>query len=714
MAISKKAMKQQQAAKQQQQEVMETIPQQAFDFNHKAIPYILIFVFTCLIYSNTLWNKYAIDDTIVITDNKFTQKGFAGIKDLMTHDAFVGFFGERGSKLVSGGRYRPLSMVTLAVEYQFFGMTPSISHGINILLFALTCVLLYYLLSYLLPQRKDSPFFLSIAFIASLLFAAHPIHTEAVSNIKGRDEIMGLFFALLTLLAAVKYVKTQRMVHLFWGMGAYILGLLSKENTVTFLAIIPLTFYFFTKAKPKDYLVTLGLYVLPVALFLFMRTTFTASGLTEDSPEILNNPFAYCKGFEERYATIIYTFLLYIKLLIFPHPLSHDYYYNQIPYVKFSDVGFIISLILNAALLIYALVGFFKKSLPAYAILFYFITFSIVSNLLFTVGVLMNERFMFMSSLGFCILLAYLILKAKDSFKLSQNAVMISLSIILGLYSLKTFSRNFVWKDNFTLFKTDAATSPNSSKVQTSLGGDLTKMADEEKDTMKRKELLKESIAHLNKAIEIYPTHSNAWLLLGNADYKLNHDAKNAISIYEKAAAYRVGGYYDALYNMGCVQVENGMPADARDNFLKALAVKADEFTCTYNLAEAYSKLNLPDSSIIWYKKTLELKPDDANCYYKIGTVYGKQLNNLSAATENIAKAISMNPKVEVYYEDLAVAYGMSGRFDEAIAVSQKCIEQFPNYAPAYFNLSVSYRNKGNLQLADQYLQKAQALKAGQ
>jgi len=95
--------------------VVETSTQSVFDFHHFTIPYIIIFVFTCMIYSNTLWNKYAIDDTIVITDNKFTQKGFAGIKDLMTHDAFVGFFGERGSKLVSGGRYRPLSMVTLAL-----------------------------------------------------------------------------------------------------------------------------------------------------------------------------------------------------------------------------------------------------------------------------------------------------------------------------------------------------------------------------------------------------------------------------------------------------------------------------------------------------------------------------------------------------------------------------------------------------------------------
>ena len=73
-------------------------------------PYLIILLFTSGIYFNTLWNKYTIDDTLVLTDNKFTLQGFGGIKELLTHDAFVGFFGERGSELVSGGRYRHLAL----------------------------------------------------------------------------------------------------------------------------------------------------------------------------------------------------------------------------------------------------------------------------------------------------------------------------------------------------------------------------------------------------------------------------------------------------------------------------------------------------------------------------------------------------------------------------------------------------------------------------
>ena len=697
------------------------------------IPYLIIALFCSGIYFNTIFNQYAIDDTLVLTENKFTLQGFGGIKDLMTHDAFVGFFGERGSELVSGGRYRPLSIVSLAVEIEFFGMNPKISHGVNILLFTLTCLLLYHLLTTLLPSKKGTVFYLSLPFIATMLYAGHPIHTEAVANIKGRDEIMGLLFSLLALFAAVKYVKTQNFLHLLWGVVVFFLALLSKENAITFIAIVPLTYWFFTKAKVKDYALTLGLYILPIAGFLIMRTMYTKAGMGAESPEILNNPFAYLtkdsNGFIQRYATVIMTFLLYFKLLIFPHPLTHDYYFNQIPFVGAGDPLFLISAIVNLSLLTYAVITFRQKSVASYAILFYFITFSIVSNFFFTVGILMNERFVFMCSIGFCLLMAFLLLKAKDRFNLPVQAVVGIMLVVLALYSVKTIARNRVWVDNLTLFLVDSKTSNQSAKVQMSAGGDLTKLADENFDSIRksgrlqyvtdlmdmnmnvatvpdssmRKLLLQKSIEYLNRTLTIYPTHSNAWLLLGNAAYKLNRDPKEAMSYYEKAAEYRVGGYYDAWYNMGCVQIENNMSGLAKDNFIKAMQIKPDEFACRFNLGMAYMNLNMSDSGLYWFRKTLELKPLDAVTYYKMGTIYGKQLNNLDMAVQYISKAIEYNPNVEVYYEDLAVAYGLKNMPDDAIGVSEQCLKKFPNYLPAIRNMAISYDKKGDKVRAAEY-----------
>ena len=309
------------------------------------------------------------------------------------------------------------------------------------------------------------------------------------------------------------------------------------------------------------------------------------------------------------------------------------------------------------------------------------------------------------------------------------QAVMGILVVVLLLYSAKTISRNLVWKDNLTLFLVDAKTSDNSAKVNMSAGGDMTKFADENFDTIRkngrlqyvtdlldmninvatvpdstlRKEFLQRSIQYLNRTLAIYPTHSNAWLLLGNAAYKLNHDPKEAMVDYEKAAQYRVGGYYDAWYNMGCVQVENNMSAQAKDNFLKAMAIKPDEFACRFNLAVAYMNLNQNDSALYWFKKTLELKPLDAVTYYKMGTVYGKQLGDLDKAIEYISKAIQYNPNIQVYYEDLGVAYGLKNMPDDVIRVSEDCLKKFPDYIPALRNISISYNKKGDKKKADEY-----------
>jgi superkiller protein 3 len=197
-------------------------------------------------------------------------------------------------------------------------------------------------------------------------------------------------------------------------------------------------------------------------------------------------------------------------------------------------------------------------------------------------------------------------------------------------------------------------------------GGDLTKLTNENFDTLRpngrlqyvtdlldmhvnvavipdstlKNEFLRRAIDYLTRTVSIYPTHSSAWLLLGNASYKLHKDPKEALADYEKAADYETGGSYDIWYNIGCVQLENGMPAPAKDNFIKALKLKPDKIDATLNLGVAYMKLNMTDSSLYWFKKSLEINPHDALAYYKMGTLYGQQLNDLDMAIKCISKAI--------------------------------------------------------------------------
>jgi hypothetical protein len=96
----------------------------------------LVFAFGSLLYLNTLTHEFTQDDAIVIYDNMYTTKGISGIKGLFTKDTFFGFFKEEGkAKLVSGGRYRPLTPAMFALEYQIVGKNPFLGHLINILLY---------------------------------------------------------------------------------------------------------------------------------------------------------------------------------------------------------------------------------------------------------------------------------------------------------------------------------------------------------------------------------------------------------------------------------------------------------------------------------------------------------------------------------------------------------------------------------------------------
>ncbi len=183
----------------------------------------IVFVF----YGKTINYDYVLDDQIVITKNQYTTRGVNGVYDLLTHETFEGFFKEK-KILVEGGRYRPLSLVTFAMEWSLFAKektdknghpvmdpegkiifegNPHISHLINILLYALTGLMIYFLLYQLFPPKSKKPWFWNIPFICAFIFILHPIHIEAVANIKGRDEIMALLGSLSALYFGLRSVK---------------------------------------------------------------------------------------------------------------------------------------------------------------------------------------------------------------------------------------------------------------------------------------------------------------------------------------------------------------------------------------------------------------------------------------------------------------------------------------------------------------------------
>ncbi len=505
-------------------------PLPTFSWKQHFLPAALLFIIGIALYAYSVTFEYVLDDQIVLTNNSYTKKGVAGIKEILTTESMSGRFGGQ-QDLIVGARYRPLSIVTFALEYEFFGLQPFVSHLINVLLYGLLGVLLYRVLCQLFPKKEQ--WFWSIPFLASLLFVVHPIHTEVVANVKGRDEIMTLIGALAALYYAIRYNDTGRFINLIVSGIVFFLALLSKENALTFIAIVPLSLYFFKKTSLKKITATLIPLLLASIAYLAIRYQVIGYFLSPDGKEItdiMNNPF-YGLSVGEKMATVFYTLGLYIKLLFFPHPLTHDYYPYQIPILNWGDMRAIIPLVAYAGLGILALIGLKKKSILSYSILFYLATLSIVSNVPFTVGTFMNERFVFIPSIGFCLIVAWLVKDKLPQWMNDSTGKMVGMGLIgllLAGYSWKTIDRVPDWKNRLTLNLSGASASPNSARANCFLG---TAIFEEEyrneTDRNKQKELIKEVAYFIDRALSIHPTYGSALIMHSGVvaeEYKFDRD----------------------------------------------------------------------------------------------------------------------------------------------------------------------------------------------
>lgn len=484
------------------------------------VPIGLLLLLAFALYFLCISYGYVLDDQIVIQDNDFTKKGFGGIRQIFSTDSFQGYFKTK-KDLLEGGRYRPLSIATFAMEYGIMGATnPQVSHFFNILFYALTGILMFRVFTALFPSEPESKWYFSLPFVASALFLLHPLHTEAVANIKGRDEILALFFSVAALWAALKWHDHRTFIWRF-GAGFFLfLGMLSKENAITFVFVIPLTMWFFTRLSVGD-CVKIAMPLLAAALiFIFIRARVLGYFLNpgKEITDLMNNPF-YGMTMGERLATISLTLGWYVKLLVFPHPLTHDYYPYHVPKVNWSDMKALGSAVLYAGMAAVALLQLQRRNVISWFFIFFIATISIVSNLFFSVGTFMNERFVYMPSMGFCLLLAWILTQwmpkkfgeKSNSFTILGTGV---LALVAAGYAIRTVTRIPDWKDALTLNGSAIKVSPNSARANCFITTALFEQVYKKSNNLdEKKALLKQMDAYITRSLEINPNYSSAMVM---------------------------------------------------------------------------------------------------------------------------------------------------------------------------------------------------------
>ncbi len=409
-------------------------------------PLVVLGAIGVLLYANTFGHQYALDDIAAIGQNLFVKQGLKGLPDLMRTE-FWHFSN------ISLGYYRPLSLITFALEQQFFGdKHPEYSHMINAALYGLTGVCLGALLQKWLPGK------VVIAFLVGLVFITHPLHTEIVANIKGRDELLSFLFIALMLLTYWKHLESPSsfwykgppadrvlggVLTLFSVVAGWVIGsslmvnslgataggvlgvllmgalsgswvglacaslyfaFLSKESSVVSLALIPAMQYWFGRRNVFASLLSLWPFLLVAALFFYQKRQMIGTLSGNPPVDWANYPYAILNT---KTSTMFKFFLYYLKLLILPHPLVYDYSFNVIPTGGKGDVMSWLGFFALVGMLVLSWVGFRRRTLWGFGLFWFFVTMVPGIGFILSRGGILAERFTYAAVMGFAFVLVW-------------------------------------------------------------------------------------------------------------------------------------------------------------------------------------------------------------------------------------------------------------------------------------------------------------------
>jgi len=589
---------------------------------------ILLMAVVFIVNARTIGYEYTYDDAV------FTSKGnLIDLPDIGGLKCLPGLFTHGKNYCFdksNNGSYRPLLPATFAVEHAIIGdFSPTVSHFVNLVLACILMMLLFKLLRRMFPTY--SPY---VPFLILLLFELHPIHTEVMASVKSRDEILALLFSALTMLQTFKYMDDNKTKHLVLSGIYFFIALLAKESPVCFIAIAPLSLYFFTTANLKKILIASAPYYAMTGLFLLIRGMILEAGAGDVS--ITENTFAGIHTFGDKLGTILVIQLKYLELLVFPHPLSFDYSYRQIPITSVTNVVAIISLVIFTGLFVYAVATIKNKNVFAYCILFYFFAMGVTSGLLIQIGATAGERFTFIGSLAFCITAVLLLAKlfktdlATVTYEHARG-LSYTLIVISVLYAGKTMARNEDWSSNLALFKSGVVTAPNSWRSTNCLAVEYKRMANAEPNPQTQAWENDSAIVYYKKSIAIYPFKADTHADLG--------------------AIYLVQKKYDS----SIAELKKGIELNPKLS------------SCVANLGTVYLTLQNYHEALGYYRTGVALDPTNVIAQFNLAVCYYQEQKYDSAAT-GFTKSIAISPAYNDHkaFGYAAIVYRTLGKMDSA------------------------------------------------
>jgi tetratricopeptide (TPR) repeat protein len=506
--------------------------------------------------------------------------------------------------------YRPIPLIFTAIEYQIFGLNPTISHINNILLHGLNAFLIFLFLFHLFKKKT-----IWLALSIAIFFAIHPIHIEVVSNIKGRDDILAFMGIITTLLFLQNWLHNKKTHFLILSVFCSLGAILSKEPSIFIAGVIPLYLYFFTTFNwRKIIFASLPFLVIAVGYLIIRSHAFDAVGLQHVNS--IDNPLIRTGG-SEFVLNLLTVWGTMIQKLVLPLTFICDYSFSTIQPSDLFYIRPVVGLVAPILFVYVALKGLKSRTLISFASLFFLGSILLYSHLLFKYINIFAERSMYSPSFPFILLVGlgiyWFISKGQledqritktSRFKMTRAV----LGILAAVYVLMTLVRGPEWKNDSSLFLSDVAKAPDNIRLNLLAG---TLFIDEaiSKNISSGNEVSKAE-EHLLKVQSLEPELARTYLQLGNV-YKIKKDFATAQNYYEEAIKRGDEGNPAIYFNMGFLAQSLGDHKTAEDHYNHALDLFPNYVPALVNLGINYGMQNNKAKSIEYLNKALQLDPDD-------------------------------------------------------------------------------------------------------
>ncbi|KHN73316.1 Transmembrane and TPR repeat-containing protein F38B6.6, partial [Toxocara canis] len=625
-----------------------------------------------------------------------------------------------------------------------FGLNTIPYHICNVALHCVVTLLVYQTtlsVSIEFEQRRAD----KIAFHTALLFAVHPVHTEAVANIVGRAELLMALFVLSVVNVYIRCIKMRRFT-LMSKCSLLILSLFalfSKEQGITALPIcvvLDLLVNMFWPARfletlkqrhsdgrnnnrldedndilVKNYLPCLGRIIqCAVAVIAMISLRLYINGFQSPNFSAFDNPIAFHPSTFYRAVNYCYLIVLNVWLLINPSQLCFDYSMGCITVVEslldyrlYITIAFLIMVaILSCKCFVYNTecnrLAYFGVSIAVLA-------FLPASNLFFTVGFVLAERVLYLPSVGFCILVAIAFdkIQSRISDYSTNEMLRFTAFVVLLLAATKSMKRCIEWRREIDLYRSGLTVCPKNAKIHYNLGKVLADSGDSLTAEISYKSAIRlnpsydhamnnlaniyllhrryrEAEELLTKCVQIRPDFAAAWMNLGLAMLG-QRKFKESEESFRTSLTIRPN-YPDCIYNMGNLYLQQNKKHLAEYMWRNVTRIQANHERAWVNLLVLLDESDDCEGAIELANDVLKYLDHIAPIHFQLGTCLGK-LARFKDAEHHLHKAIALQTNNALYWTNLGILYQRWNRMDDAIEAYRTTLRLQPNSRTAKENL---------------------------